>query len=276
VLPEPEPKPLFAEGNYDRSWSNSSYDTRDTGSHNTNSTGPRNGSLPAAWGPDADEPDADEPDRRWETGGWNDDAPGKTWLRLAAVIAGIIVLVVGVVFAFNLGRGSDTPAATSQHTSSGSPSSKSSSGPVPVASVTDFDPEGDGTENAELAPLAIDGNPNTAWKTLTYYGRPNLGGLKSGVGLVVDLGSTKKVSSVQLTLQGSPTSVEILGQPDSTTKPTSVDGLSKLAANAGAGTSTDLNFKQPAKLRYFVVWLTNLPSVSGGYQGAVAEIQPRS
>ncbi|MGZ4429961.1 MAG: protein kinase family protein, partial [Nocardioidaceae bacterium] len=115
-----------------------------------------------------------------------------------------------------------------------------------------------------------------AWSTMTYYGNPRLGGLKSGVGLVVDLGKPQKLGSVQLTLGGSPTSVEILGAPGSTTAPTSASGLKTLASADGAGTTADLTLKAPVTTRYFVVWLTSLPQGAGGYQGHVAEIVPKS
>ncbi len=59
-----------------------------------------------------------------------------------------------------------------------------------LAGVKDFDPFGDPPEeNPDQAGNAIDGKQATAWTTLTYRGRPTLGGLKPGVGLVVDLGS---------------------------------------------------------------------------------------
>ena len=41
---------------------------------------------------------------------------------------------------------------------------------------------------------AIDGDPGTSWTTLTYRGNPALGGLKPGVGLMLDLGKDQKAS----------------------------------------------------------------------------------
>ncbi len=57
-----------------------------------------------------------------------------------------------------------------------------------ITSVTPFDPEGSGApgENDDLAPLTVDGDPQTAWPTESYDSRA-FGGLKSGVGLVVEL-----------------------------------------------------------------------------------------
>jgi hypothetical protein len=238
------------------------------------STGAGNGQVPAAWGPDADKDGDDE----WDTGSWDEERPGSSWLRLAAVVAGVLVLVVGLVFAFNLGRGSGTGSSTAQDTTGSSPSrSAGASTPVKITGVTDFDPQGDPPEeNPDLAPLAIDGKPGTAWETMTYRGNPRLGGLKSGVGLLVDLGKPAKVSKVNLTLMGSPTSVQILAAPGATTAPSSTDGLETVATRDGAGDQAALTLKKPVTTRWLVVWLTSLPAAPGGFQGRVAEISVAS
>jgi Protein kinase domain len=278
VLQDPEPKPLFAPEPSARPATPVPQPSEAVSRPNT-SAGPRNGSLPPVWGPDAHDHDdtGDHGSGSYDTASWNDDGPGKSWLRLAAVIGGVIVLVVAIVFAFNLGRGSGDDTNTSSSGGSPSTSQSGSKAALTIAAVDDFDPEGNPPEeNPDLTSLATDGNPATAWKTSTYYGNPKLGGLKSGVGLIVDLGKPKKLASVQLTLIGSPTSVQILAAPDSSTKPTGIDGLDKLASVDGADTKANLTLKTAVTTRYFVVWLTSLPSAPGGYQGQVAEILPRS
>jgi hypothetical protein len=248
-------------------------DAGDTGGF-ARSTGAGNGRVPATWGPDAD----GDGDNEWETGGWEEERPGSSWLRLAAVVAGVLVLVVGLVFAFNLGRGSGDSGGSAQGTTGTSPSrSAAASTPVKIAGVTDFDPQGDPPEeNPDLAPLAVDGKPGTAWQTMTYRGNPRLGGLKSGVGLLVDLGKPAKVGKVKLTLLGSPTSVEILAAPGAASAPSSTDGLETVAGQDGAGDQADLKLKKPVTTQWLVVWLTSLPSAPGGFQGRVAEISVAS
>ena len=54
---------------------------------------------------------------------------------------------------------------------------------------------------------------------MEYYGNPKFGLLKQGVGLVVDLGGVQEVSSVQVTVQGEPTSFDILAAPDGSGAP---------------------------------------------------------
>ncbi len=71
---------------------------------------------------------------------------------------------------------------------------------LPVASARSYDPQGTGAagENGALAALAIDGQPGTAWRTETYTTR-RFGNLKTGVGLVVDLGADQNVAGITIT-----------------------------------------------------------------------------
>ena len=60
--------------------------------------------------------------------------------------------------------------------------------PIPIVDIKTRDPDGDGAENDNLAPLAIDGDPTTVWSTDQY--RPpgrKFGNIKTGVGLYVEL-----------------------------------------------------------------------------------------
>jgi len=230
------------------------------------STGFGGGSMPSSWGPDPDEDD--EPEE------WDDERPGRRWLTLAAVVAGLVALVIGLVFAFNLGRGGGGANSASGSSSASTSRTAAPPRPVKITGVTDFDPQADPPEeNPDLAPLAIDGKPGTAWQTMTYQNNPKLGGLKSGVGLLVDLGRKTRVGSVKLALLGSPTSLQLLAAPDAQAAPSSTDGLPVVASRDGAGTRVTLRLRKPVRTQWLVVWLTSLPPApSGGYQGKVAEI----
>ncbi|MGI9595678.1 MAG: hypothetical protein ACR2QK_05940, partial [Acidimicrobiales bacterium] len=59
-----------------------------------------------------------------------------------------------------------------------------------------FDPRGDGTERADLAPGAIDGDSETLWRTDTYR-RAGLGGLKPGVGLILTLENEAAIGEME-------------------------------------------------------------------------------
>ena len=69
--------------------------------------------------------------------------------------------------------------------------------PLALVGAEPFDPQGDGTELARLAANAIDGDESTAWRTESYR-RPALGGLKDGVGLIVDLDGEHATEGIEL------------------------------------------------------------------------------
>jgi hypothetical protein len=192
-------------------------------------------------------------------------------MRLALAIGGVLLLVVAIIVAFNLGQG------TGPEQASESPSSEPTAEPaepITIAGVTDFDPGGDPPEeNPESAPLAADGNPRTAWRTSTYFDPLNL--LKPGVGLLVDLGEPTEVSQVDVTFIGSPTSFEILAAEDGAPAPTSNEGLTRVGRLDNASTQGEVPLDEPVTTQYLVVWLTELPPSGGDFRGQVAEIVVR-
>lgn len=147
---------------------------------------------------------------------------------------------------------------------------------LPIASVHDLDPEGDGTENPGDVGLAIDGDRTTGWQTTTYYNRPTLGGLKDGVGLVVDLQRSRRVAQVSVTLAGAPTTLEILGGGATASPPEDITGLTKLGGRERATEHATIKIADPKPVRYVVVWLTSLPEIADTrYRGEIREIVVR-
>lgn len=270
--PEPEPRPLFApEPSGGRATRRDPATEpvappRSLRADPIENTGSQAPLWP--WGPDAEQEDANQ-----DTGSWDRQDAGKNWLRLAAIVAVCLLIVISAIVAFNLGRGSGDPGneGAPGPTEEGSPDQPAR--PLQIAGVSDLDPAGDPPEeNPDLAELAVDGDPSTAWQTMTYFNNPELGGLKDGVGLVVDLGEPAEVSRVQLTLQGRPTGLAVFAADE---EPSDVDGLTRIARENNARTEVDLDLEQPVTTQYLVVWLTSLPAAEGGYQGRVAEIVVR-
>jgi hypothetical protein len=208
--------------------------------------------------------DEDDEDRR---------APGTSMLRLAGIIAACLLVLVAVVIAFNLGRGK-TPLGTTKEESSqgpsGSPSSSGATPGTPITGITarDFDPQGSGGENTDEAPRAVDDNPGTAWATLRYDQQFGPGGLKDGVGLVLDLGAVHDVTEIDLTAVGQPTSVRIYVSPSD---PADLRGLEVAGRSTLTSTRGAVELDEPVSGRYVVVWLTKLPPVTGGFRGGIAE-----
>jgi hypothetical protein len=132
--------------------------------------------------------------------------------------------------------------------------------------VEDVDPYGtDREENPQTAKLAIDGDPATAWRT-SLYKRADLGNLKPGVGLVVDLGEPRQVTRVELMLGGTGTTVELRtgDRPDPT-----LATFRLVASATEVGPTATLS--PNATARYWNVWLTRLPAAEGGFRGQVFE-----
>jgi hypothetical protein len=100
---------------------------------------------------------------------------------------------------------------------------------VQVQSAQPFDPGGNppGQENNNSAPLAIDGNASTGWRTEGYNDR-DITKLKPGVGLILHLASTADLQELQLdsptndwkveiyVADGSPASLAAWGSPVAT------------------------------------------------------------
>jgi len=200
-------------------------------------------------------------------------APGTNMLRLAGVVALCLLVLVACVIAFNLGRGK-TPLGTSPEppaTSASRSPSESAATAAPITGVTarDFDPQGsDLSENPDEAGLAVDGNPSTSWQTSRYDQQFGPGGLKTGVGLVLDLGADHDVSAVDLTTLGSPTGVQIYVTSQD---PTNLQGAKVAGESTLDGSRGTVSLDPAVGGRYVVVWLTQLPTAPGGFRGGVAE-----
>ncbi len=149
-----------------------------------------------------------------------------------------------------------------------------------IASAREFDPQGDppNSENTAEVPLAIDGKSATRWRTVNYRNDPKLGGIKRGVGLVLDLGETRTVNTVKVQLSGQGTDLQIRipkSDPAGTTKPpmSSDTRWRTVSKQTQAGASATLSVDQPAATRFVLVYLTSLPKEGSGYRGGIYEVE---
>lgn len=187
----------------------------------------------------------------------------------------VLALVIGIYGMTKIGSrtdlGLDGPG-TGSRTASGSPSATGSpedtgSGeggapePLAILKVEAYDPEGDGAENNNLTPKTYDGDTSTGWNSENYR-TDAFGGLKKGVGLIVDLGPNKKPQSVQLDVPQNVT-LEVYIGPDA-----SLEGATKIGAESDK--SGRLTFEVPQEVggQYIVLWYTALHADQEGKRRA--------
>jgi serine/threonine protein kinase len=220
----------------------------------------------------------------WSSGAWSEDrwgdgtddtgdeVPGRSWIRLAMIVGVCVLVMVAAVAAYQLGLKPPTTGSDDEPTTSTS-SSPTAADPTPFTGLVadDFDPQGSEPreENPESVPNAVDGDPATSWSTSTYQQNFGPAGLKTGVGLVVDLGATKGVRQVVVTTEGGETSLAVYV---TSTAPTGVAGLSPIGTASGTGDLT-ISVDEAVSGRYVTVWLTILPQVDDGFRGTIAEVQ---
>jgi hypothetical protein len=147
--------------------------------------------------------------------------------------------------------------------------------PIAIQDARDFDPFGDSSEKPGDIDKVYDSAPGTYWETAKYYGEfaAKFGNLKSGVGVILDLGKVQDVGKVSVTFEGS-TAVE-LRAASGEDEPQSFESFTKVAD--GSGTDVDLKPSKELKARYVLVWLTELPMQSNGeYRGRVVDIKVTS
>jgi len=198
--------------------------------------------------------------------GVEEDTPESGRLLRFGLVVGVVMtlLVTALVLVYVLNQDQSDPETDSP---SQSPTVAT---PAVIRGVTalDFDPSGTPpTENRDLAPLAVDGDPATSWRSSTYYQQFGPKGLKSGLGMILDLHKQYTVTSLDLTFVNPGTTVEVFVTD---TSPTSVDGLERVASMT-ASTTADVTLVTPTRGRFVTLWFTGLPQVRGGYRVQLAE-----
>jgi len=148
-----------------------------------------------------------------------------------------------------------------------------------AASARDFDPAGDGgdnRENADLAPLVIDGDPATVWTTERYGRSADFNGRKPGAGIIIDLGETREVGRVRVLFgPGVHTAdVRVPADDTATTPPLrAADDWRVVATFDEASGESATVLDDPVETRFVLVYLTELPPAGANFQGAIAEVQ---
>jgi len=200
-------------------------------------------------------------------------------LNRNVLFAAVGVLAVVAVAAFTLWPGSGGPAALNHRGARPSASSTSASVLTP-AGATGFDPlstpqEDPSNEQTPLAKFAIDNNPATAWES-QWYRTPEFGMLKSGSGLLIDMGKPVRYSSVTVTFGPEPGAhVELLVGSSSARSKANLDSMTMVASETSPTGTYTFRIHSQATGQYLVIWFTRLPAAphsSGKFQAAVFNV----
>jgi hypothetical protein len=198
--------------------------------------------------------------------------------RVAAAAALAVVVVAGLsaaaVYVLH------SPAASNSHGGRNGPSPSQSAVQAQIlkpVSAHGFDalrtPTEDPTdENTYLAGNLIDNNP-AGWETQQYYGSPYFGNLKSGSGLLLDMGRPVKISSVTITFGTEPgANVELKIGNSSARSAANEESMATVASRQNVSGSQTFTISRPVLGQYLVVWFTKLPPLAHAHGKYMAQI----
>jgi serine/threonine-protein kinase len=205
------------------------------------------------------------------------------WKPAFAVVAVLLVAAIGVgaLLWANLEFGggesvASTPAVPASVVGAPAGSTPPAAVGTTIATITAYDPDGDGSENDGDAVFATaDGNPATSWGTVCYSSK-YLGG-KGGVGLVVSFDAPMQ-KALQVDLQTAPYQVTFFAS-DAETIPANIGdwgpelGATQFADETGTVTSP----VPPAPARHMFIMLKELGrdatcTAANPYRGRLGEI----
>jgi eukaryotic-like serine/threonine-protein kinase len=204
---------------------------------------------------------------------------------IAGVAALVVVAAVGIYGAINLLSGSGNPE--SQQTNPG-PVETTTAVPQLIAltpgQVRIVDPPGGNRAELAGAEAVVDGDTGTGWSTDEYLGPADFGGIKPGMGILINLGSATKVDVVQVSVAQTGATLELrsgTADPGNTSEgdntiAQSFTVIGTPIENAG----TTAVFQVPPDhepMQYLVIWISKLPPIPDSkFQITVNEIEVRS
>ena len=172
--------------------------------------------------------------------------PGPTSRGRILLAAGLAALAIGA------GAAAGTMLSGRGGTQAAVPSSAAPSAAAPIdATVSSLDPSG----GSGFARRGDD------WRTQTYR-TAAFGGLKPGVGLVLDLGSPRAVTSVTFEARTAGSTVSLRAADDA---PTTDAGLAPVGTQVEASGRTVLDGSSGGAHRYWVVWVSELGPRGDGF-----------
>lgn len=178
----------------------------------------------------------------------------KVWILAALAVVAVLVLTAGGVLYFTHAFSTETRP-----------------GPVvkPV-SATVFSPDGT-PDNPQDAKLAIDGNPNTGWSTVTYTDAVPFPKFIQGMGLMLHLAEPTALSVVTLDVPSTGTQVQIRSSP--TEKPAKLADTTEIAPTTSLEPGRNrITVTSRTKTSNVLVWISTLGSTNGQSRTELSDI----
>ncbi|MCV7150301.1 serine/threonine-protein kinase [Mycolicibacterium pyrenivorans] len=171
-----------------------------------------------------------------------------------AALVGVIVLAAAVVVWFTDGFGLWTGPGTI----------------VKPVSATVFSPSGV-PDNPQKADLAIDGNPETSWPTVTYKDPVPFPNFIEGEGLMLHLSEPTALSAVIIDLSSTGTEVQIRSSP--TENPAELANTTELTPTTPLQPGRNrIEVRDRTKTSNVLVWISTLGTTDGQSRTAISEV----
>jgi putative peptidoglycan lipid II flippase len=191
------------------------------------------------------------------------------------IAAGAIILVALLLLASTLkGCFADIQPFNPRGFGAGEPSTSESApgGVVKPVKVAVFSPGGQAPDHPELAKLAIDGDPATAWETDLYLDADPFPGFKTGVGLMLQLPKPTVLKSVAVTVNSTGTAIEVRSSPSESPSSLNADTTVLAQATPMKKGLNEISITNTQPVSYVLVFITKLGKTAGDTEKYHAEI----
>jgi eukaryotic-like serine/threonine-protein kinase len=179
----------------------------------------------------------------------------------------VALAVVAVVVLLALGDDGDGQGSTTDDETGDEPAT------IQVVDGSDHDPFGGG-EHPDRVPEAFDDDPDTYWRTQQYRGNPELGGLKPGVGIWLDLGEPHPITDLVVSTTNPGASFTVfVGDAPPSGDVAPEDWGTAVAEVADAGDDERIELEEATEGQVWMLWFTSLPEDGGRYRATVSEVR---